>query len=229
MLLIGGAGSAAVLDLGRADRAVGDWRTQSALVRPADAVLAEFDPFFRLHAGERPTVVTSLTSPCSHARGPGNRAWLGDHRASGWAASQLHGRREIMPGRALTAVGFDNVTIDRQGTASRSSSISRQRPPWRELQPPARLADGAAGPAADGCRDFTAPRRSQWAGDRLRAAPWRAVRNHGIMVSPEATVAMPSARRGSRRLLNRRGKRSARHLDGAGPRPDRAGGQGNVN
>src|ERR1700741_4594016 len=38
---------------------VGDWRAQSSLAAPGDAVLADFDPFFRLQGGSGPAGVTS--------------------------------------------------------------------------------------------------------------------------------------------------------------------------
>ena len=97
---------------------VGDWRSQSALAAPGDAVLSEFDPFFRIQAGSGPAVVTSLSLTLHGTR---------EDRATGRGSAIIalpDGRQmsflvgeEIMPGVRLTAVGFDNVTIDRQGTA----------------------------------------------------------------------------------------------------------------
>ncbi|HST35342.1 MAG TPA: type II secretion system protein N [Allosphingosinicella sp.] len=97
---------------------VGDWRAQSSLAAPGDAVLADFDPFFRLQAGSGPAVVTSLSLTLFGTR---------EDRATGRGSAIIalpDGRQmsfmvgeEIMPGVRLTAVGFDNVTIDRQGTA----------------------------------------------------------------------------------------------------------------
>jgi general secretion pathway protein C len=97
---------------------VGDWRAQSSLAAPGDAVLADFDPFFRIQAGSGPAVVTSLNLTLFGTR---------EDRATGRGSAIIalpDGRQmsfmvgeEILPGVRLTAVGFDNVTIDRQGTA----------------------------------------------------------------------------------------------------------------
>lgn len=98
---------------------VGDWKATSAIAAPADAsVLASFDPFFRLDGTAGPTVVTSLNLKLYGVR---------EDRATGRGAAIIalpDGRQmnfavgeEIMPGVTLTAVGFDNVTISRGGTA----------------------------------------------------------------------------------------------------------------
>jgi general secretion pathway protein C len=96
---------------------VGDWRASSALAAPGDAsVLTGFDPFFRLSAGAGPAVVTSLNLKLygvreDRATGRGSAIIaLPDGRQSSFAVGE-----EIMPGVALTAVGFDNVTISRGG------------------------------------------------------------------------------------------------------------------
>ena len=95
---------------------VGDWRSTSAQAPRSDgAVLAAFDPFFRLSAGG-PVVVTSLNLKLTGVR---------EDRATGRGAAIIQlpdGRQlsfnvgeEIMPGVTLQAVGFDNVTINRGG------------------------------------------------------------------------------------------------------------------
>jgi general secretion pathway protein C len=96
---------------------VGDWRASSALAAPSDAsVLTGFDPFFRLSAGAGPAVVTSLNLKLygvreDRATGRGSAIIaLPDGRQSSFAVGE-----EILPGVALTAVGFDNVTISRGG------------------------------------------------------------------------------------------------------------------
>lgn len=101
---------------------VGDWKAGSAL-RPASpgssAVLGSFDPFFRLSGGgATPAVVTSLNLKLfgvreDRASGRGS-AIIGtpDGQQRSFAVGE-----EIMPGVTLTAVGYDNVTVSRGGTA----------------------------------------------------------------------------------------------------------------
>ena len=96
---------------------VGDWRATSPLAAPGDAsVLTSFDPFFRLSAGAGPAVVTSLNLKLhgvreDRATGRGSAIIaLPDGRQMSFAVGE-----EIMPGVALTQVGFDNVTISRGG------------------------------------------------------------------------------------------------------------------
>lgn len=96
---------------------VGDWRSASGQAPRADgAVLAAFDPFFRLSSGG-PVVVTSLNLKLTGVRedratGRGSAIiQLPDGRQLSFAVGE-----EIMPGVTLTAVGFDNVTINRSGT-----------------------------------------------------------------------------------------------------------------
>src|SRR4051794_16098031 len=98
---------------------VGDWRATAPVIAPRDAsVLASFDPFFRLDGASGPTVVTSLNLKLYGVR---------EDRATGHGGAIIalpDGRQmsfvvgeEVMPGVTLTAVGFDNVTISRNGTA----------------------------------------------------------------------------------------------------------------
>jgi general secretion pathway protein C len=98
---------------------LGDWRAPGALAAPADgAVLASFDPFFRLNGAAGPTVVTSLNLKLygvreDRATGRGSAIIaLPDGRQMSFAVGE-----EIMPGVILAAVGFDNVTISRGGAA----------------------------------------------------------------------------------------------------------------
>jgi general secretion pathway protein C len=95
---------------------VGDWKAASGqTVRGDGALLAAFDPFFRLSAGG-PVVVTSLNLKLTGVR---------EDRATGRGAAIIQlpdGRQlsfmvgeEIMPGVILAGVGFDNVTISRGG------------------------------------------------------------------------------------------------------------------
>lgn len=101
---------------------VGDWKASAAL-RPAlpssTGLLSSFDPFFRIDAqGAAPVVVTSLNLKLFGVR---------EDRASGRGSAIIalpEGQQrsfavgeEIVPGVRLTAVGFDNVTISRGGTA----------------------------------------------------------------------------------------------------------------
>lgn len=95
---------------------VGDWRSASAQAPRADgAVLAAFDPFFRLSAAG-PVVVTSLNLKLTgvtedRATGRGSAIiQLPDGRQLSFAVGE-----EILPGVTLAGVGFDNVTISRGG------------------------------------------------------------------------------------------------------------------
>lgn len=95
---------------------VGDYRGNAPAVTTASAVAESFDPFFRLSAGG-PAVVTSLTLKLYGVR---------EDRATGRGSaiialpngsqSSFGVGEEIMPGVTLTAVGFDHVTISRNGS-----------------------------------------------------------------------------------------------------------------
>ena len=98
---------------------VGDWRPSGALALPAgDSALSDFDPFFRLSAAAGPAVVTGLNLKLhgvreDRATGRGSAIIaLPDGTQRSFAVGE-----EIMPGVRLAQVGFDNVTIDRNGTA----------------------------------------------------------------------------------------------------------------
>jgi general secretion pathway protein C len=95
---------------------VGDWKSPTAQAPRADvAVLAAFDPFFRLSAAG-PVVVTSLNLKLTgvtedRATGRGSAIiQLPDGRQLSFAVGE-----EILPGVTLAGVGFDNVTISRGG------------------------------------------------------------------------------------------------------------------
>ncbi|HEV2747952.1 MAG TPA: type II secretion system protein N [Allosphingosinicella sp.] len=115
---------------------VGDWRAGSALQppRPSPALLAEFDPFFRLSGGNAPVVVTSLAIKLfgvreDRATGRGS-AIIGtpDGEQRSFAVGD-----EIVPGVTLSAVGFDNVTITRNGAAEQL--FLDQSPPAEMVAP----------------------------------------------------------------------------------------------
>jgi general secretion pathway protein C len=96
---------------------VGAWKASTALAVPGEgSALTAFDPFFRLSAGAGPVTVTALNLKLygvreDRATGRGSAIIaLPDGRQMSFAVGE-----EIMPGVALTAVGFDNVTISRGG------------------------------------------------------------------------------------------------------------------
>ena len=127
---------------------VGDWKATTSMAPPPDAsVLARFDPFFRIDTAVGPTVVTSLNLKLYGVR---------EDRATGHGAAIIalpDGRQmnfavgeEIMPGVTLTAVGFDNVTISRNGTAEQI--FLDQSGPATAVGVPETPVPPAAGPAA---------------------------------------------------------------------------------
>jgi general secretion pathway protein C len=127
---------------------VGDWKATSNVVAPQDAsVLARFDPFFRLDSTVGPTLVTSLNLKLYGVR---------EDRATGRGAAIIalpDGRQmnfavgeEVMPGVTLIAVGFDNVTISRNGTAEQI--FLDQSGPAQAVGAPATPVPQAPGPAA---------------------------------------------------------------------------------
>jgi general secretion pathway protein C len=127
---------------------VGDWKAGSALrpVAPAAGnVLGSFDPFFRLSAqSAAPAVVTSLNLKLFGVR---------EDRASGRGSAIIGTQdgqqrsfavgEEIIPGVTLTAVGFDNITVSRGGTAEQL--FLDQSPPATVVAPtgPTPFATGA--------------------------------------------------------------------------------------
>lgn len=97
---------------------LGEWRAQGERppVPGGAALLSSFDPFFRLTADSGPALVTSLALTLYGVR---------EDRASGRGSAIIatpDGKQrsfavgeEIVPGVTLKAVGFDNVTIARNG------------------------------------------------------------------------------------------------------------------
>jgi general secretion pathway protein C len=121
---------------------VGDWRAQS-VTAPADpALLSSFDPFFRLSGAAGPAVVTSLNLKLTGVRedratGRGSAIiQLPDGQQLNFAVGE-----ELMPGVRLTAVGFDNVTITRNGTTEQI--FLDQSPVAQVVGAPAPAAPGA--------------------------------------------------------------------------------------
>jgi len=115
---------------------VGDWRPAGALAAPGDnSALTGFDPFFRLSGAAGPAVVTSLNLKLygvreDRATGRGSAIIaLPDGRQASFAVGE-----EVMPGVILTAVGFDNVTISRGGSAEQI---------FLDQSPPAQAVAGA--------------------------------------------------------------------------------------
>ena len=96
---------------------VGDWKAPAFFTAPSSsAELGSFDPFFRLDSGGS-AVVTSLDLKLygvreDRATGRGSAIIaLPDGRQLSFAVGD-----EIMPGVILAEVGFDSVTINRQGS-----------------------------------------------------------------------------------------------------------------
>jgi len=94
---------------------VGDWKAPAVILPGSADALGEFDPFFRLTA-DGPGVVTSLNLKLygvreDRATGRGSAILaLPDGIQRSFAVGE-----EIMPGVTLAEVGFDNVTIRRNG------------------------------------------------------------------------------------------------------------------
>ena len=137
---------------------VGDWRPAGVAALPAgDSALADFDPFFRLSAGTGPGVVTGLNLRLygvreDRATGRGSAIIaLPDGTQSSFAVGD-----EIMPGVRLTAVGFDNVTIDRNGSAEQI--FLDQSEPAPPAQGAAPAAPAAATPPPPVMQATPAPR-----------------------------------------------------------------------
>jgi general secretion pathway protein C len=97
---------------------LGDWKAPSTLnaLAAASAGLGDFDPFFRLSGAGGPAVVTGLNLKLygvreDRATGRGSAIIaLPDGTQQSFAIGD-----EIIPGVRLAEVGFDNVTIDRNG------------------------------------------------------------------------------------------------------------------
>ena len=111
---------------------IGEWRTSASLRTAApvsSGALTGFDPFFRLSGAAGPATVTILNLKLFGVR---------EDRASGRGAAIIataDGRQrsfavgeEIMPGVTLTGVGFDNVTLTRNG-ATEQLFLDQSGPP----------------------------------------------------------------------------------------------------
>ena len=132
---------------------VGDWRAAVQPAPPSEAVLADFDPFFRLSAAGGPGVITSLNLKLHGVR---------EDRATGRGSAIIalpNGTQgsfavgeEIMPGITLAQVGFDSVTINRNGAAEQlfldqSQPAQAAAPATAAPAAPARSASTPASPA----------------------------------------------------------------------------------
>ena len=162
---------------------VGEWRTPSALAATAgDSVLSDFDPFFRLSSAG-PAAVTSLNLKLfgvreDRATGRGSAIIaLPDGTQRSFAVGD-----EIMPGVRLAQVGFDNVTIDRNGAAEQV--FLDQSRPAQAAAPGAPAAPAPAVAAADSQIRFE-PRMSGSQIDGLAVSPGNdggyALRAAGLM------------------------------------------------
>ena len=158
---------------------VGEWRTPGMLALPAgDSALADFDPFFRLSGGG-PAVVTSLNLRLygireDRATGRGSAIIaLPDGTQRSFAVGE-----EVMPGVTLAQVGFDSVTINRNGT---SEQIFLDQ---SEAAPPAAGAQAAA-PAATPAPGQVQAAPAPPAGAAIRFQPRMTEgRIDGLVVSP---------------------------------------------
>lgn len=128
---------------------VGDWRPAGVTLpgSPA-AILAQFDPFFRLNAPQAgPATVTPLQLTLfgirlDEATGRGSAIVAG---ADGVQKSVAVGE-EVQPGVTLKSVAFDHVTLDRGGTAEDLFLDQSDAPPaGGAAQPSAEVGSRAAG------------------------------------------------------------------------------------
>jgi general secretion pathway protein C len=128
---------------------VGEWRSSTLTLPTGDSALTEFDPFFRLSGGGAPAVVTGLNLKLhgvreDRATGRGSAIIaLPDNSQRSFAVGE-----EIMPGVRLASVGFDHVTIDRNG-AVEQIFLDQSRPAQ------------TAAPADPGRTAYTPPPDSQ--------------------------------------------------------------------
>ena len=129
---------------------LGDYEAAPGLALPAGGdPLAEFDPFFRLSGGGAPAVVTALNLRLygvreDRATGRGSAIIaLPDGNQSSYAVGE-----EIMPGVTLAEVGFDSVTINRNGVPEQIFlDQSEAAPAPAEGAPAATNAASSAPPA----------------------------------------------------------------------------------
>ncbi len=130
---------------------VGDWKATSPAAPASATVLSDFDPFFRLSGAAGPATVTSLSLKLygvreDRATGRGSAIIaLPDGTQRSFAVGV-----EIMPGVTLALVGFDNVTINRGGTAEQIFlDQSTSAPTGQGVAPAPTAAPQAAAPAAE--------------------------------------------------------------------------------
>lgn len=174
---------------------VGDYRGSGGLVVPATA-LGEFDPFFRLTPAGAP-VVTALNLKLygvreDRATGRGSAIiGLPDGNQLSFAVGE-----EVMPGVVLAQVGFDNVTINRNGTPEQifldqSAPAPAPAPPGAAVPvPPPTVTTAPAQPAPP----VVAPAP---AAPPVRLQPrMRGGRAAGLIVSPGAGGAQALAAAG---------------------------------
>lgn len=128
---------------------LGDWRSDAgapALATPEVALFEAFDPFFRLE-GDAPIVVTDLDLKLygvreDRASGRGSAIIA---LPSGEQNSYVVGE-EIMPGVVLESVGFDFVTIARNG-GSEQLFLDQSTAPGSSGSPSPGAAPAAPSPA----------------------------------------------------------------------------------
>jgi general secretion pathway protein C len=124
---------------------VGEWKAPSGPSAAAQAMPADFDPFFRLAPQSGPMVVTALNLKLygvrqDRASGRGSAiVATPDGKQRSYAVGE-----EILPGVTLTAVDFDNVTISRGGSSEQlfmdqsgeASAVPGPPGPPANIQPP---------------------------------------------------------------------------------------------
>lgn len=153
---------------------VGDWRPGGAApVAAASSALGGFDPFFRVAEASGPAVVTSLDLTLhgvreDRATGRGS-AILG---LPGGEQQSFAVGEEIMPGVVLREVGFDSVTILRNGAPEQI--FLAQPEAAAETGAQAQAAPAAAAPAAPSASGQAVQFQPRMAGNKVT----------GIVVQP---------------------------------------------
>ena len=152
---------------------VGDWKATSAVVRASGRALSDFDPFFRLSGTAGPATVTSLSLKLygvreDRATGRGSAIIaLPDGTQRSFAVGE-----EIMPGVTLAQVGFDNVTISRNGAPEQIFLDQSTSPPAGQGAAPApTAAPQPAAPAAPASPIQFQPRASGGRVDGIIVTP----------------------------------------------------------
>jgi general secretion pathway protein C len=192
---------------------VGDWRPSGALALPAgDSALSDFDPFFRLSAGGGPAVVTGLNLRLhgvreDRATGRGSAIIaLPDGTQRSFAVGE-----EIMSGVRLAQVGFDNVTIDRNGNAEQIFlDQSGAAPPGAGAPPAAPAAAPAPVPTAPPARAAAADPAQALRAIGLQPGDTVASVNGQPVGSPEQAIAALRRAGGPVDIIVNRGGRAVR-------------------